>query len=240
MSEEDIIVPYIPDTIMTIFKGEYPQIQELLEYKRDGTLMFLKSQGAIAFYNGSFGLNVKKDVKDWEEFREFARNYTKTFIQEGLEYYQNKEKDVEEGKKKFKILDQGNLVPIIQLIANGINDEYLKRFPSWPKTCGSQEDFINISMKGNFETNNLKFYWLCRGIIKVKDTKYSSPINGCIYRAEFSGKPEFQLAYFDLDKIRQCNEMAKNKMSVIKKLIDGLEEKYLEQKLTKLLISIDL
>ena len=38
---------------MTIFKKDYPNIQQLLEYKRDGTLLFLKSQGAIAFYNGN-------------------------------------------------------------------------------------------------------------------------------------------------------------------------------------------
>jgi len=240
MSEEDIIVPYIPDTIMTIFKNNYPYIQELLNYKRDGTLMFLKSQSAIAFYNGSFGLDVKKDVKDWDEFKEFSRNYTRKFVQEGLQYYQNKEKNEEEGKKKFKILDMGKLGPIIEIIADGINDQYLKRFPSWPSTSGTQEDYIEVLMKSDLVSNNLKYYWLCRGTIFVKDTRHSYPINGCMFRAEFSGKPEFQLAYFDLDKIRQCNEMAKTNMSKIKVLIDKLEEKYLDQKMSKLLISMDL
>ena len=52
MSDDEILVPYIPNTIMTLFKKDYPYIQELLEYKRDGTLAFLKANGAIAFYKG--------------------------------------------------------------------------------------------------------------------------------------------------------------------------------------------
>ena len=106
MSDEDIIVPYIPNSILTIFKNDYPYIEELLNYKRDGTLLFLKSQGAIAFYNGSLGLNVKRDVKDWQEFLEFSRNYTKNFVQEGLQKYQNQEKDKK--KKKLSNIRYGN------------------------------------------------------------------------------------------------------------------------------------
>ena len=81
---------------------------------------------------------------------------------------------------------------------------------------------------------------MCRGTIFAKDTRYSSPRNGCNYRAEFSGKPEFQLSYFDLNKIRQCNEMAQKNMEKIKVLIDKLEEKYLEQSLSKLILNFDL
>ena len=44
MTDEEIIVPYVPDGIITIFKKDYPYIQELLEYKRDGTLAFLKGK----------------------------------------------------------------------------------------------------------------------------------------------------------------------------------------------------
>ena len=49
MSDEEIIVPYIPHEIITFFKEEYPYIQELLEYKRDATLAFLKGFGSIHF-----------------------------------------------------------------------------------------------------------------------------------------------------------------------------------------------
>ena len=41
MSDEEIYASYIPHEIITIFKEDYPYIQELLEYKRDGTLAFL-------------------------------------------------------------------------------------------------------------------------------------------------------------------------------------------------------
>ena len=243
MSDEEIIVPYIPHEIITFFKEEYPYIQELLEYKRDATLALLKGYGAIALYEGSIGLNVKSDVKNWEDFIEFSRDYTRKLVQDGLQKYQyeeKNEKNEDNKKKKFQILDMGLLGPAIEMISNRINDDYLRKFPKWP-TSGTQEGYINVFIKNSTETNDLRFYWVCRGTIFVKDTKYSSPRNECPYRAEFSGKPEFHIAYFDLDKIRQCNDLAKTNMSLIKSKIDKIEEKYLEQNLSKLLaIDIDL
>ena len=230
---------FLPHSILAAFQNDYPYIQELIEYKRDGTLLYLKSQGAIAFYDGNFGLDVKSDVKDWQEFIEFSRNYTRKFVQDGLQKYQNDEKDVDDKKKKFKILDMGILGPAIETISNTINQEYLDKFPKWP-TSGTQEGYIELNVKNFQETSKLRIYWLSRGTIFVKDTRYSSPRNGCNYRAEFSGKPEFQLSYFDLDKIRQCNEMAQKNMKQMKVLIDKLEEKYLEQSLSKLIINFDL
>ena len=226
MSCEELVVSYIPHGILTAFQNDYPYIQELIEYKRDGTLLY-------------FGLDVKSDVKDWQEFIEFSRNYTRKFVQDGLQKYQNDEKDVDDRKKKFKILDMGILGPAIETISNTINREYLDKFPKWP-TSGTQEGYIELNVKNFQETGKLRIYWLSRGTIFVKDTRYSSPRNGCNYRAEFSGKPEFQLSYFDLDKIRQCNEMAQKNMKQIKVIIDRLEEKYLDQSLSKLLSNIDL
>ena len=102
MSCEELVVSYIPHGILTAFQNDYPYIQELIKYKRDGTLLYLKSQGAIAFYDGNFGLDVKSDVKDWQEFIEFSRNYTRKFVQDGLQKYQNDEKDVDDKKKNLK------------------------------------------------------------------------------------------------------------------------------------------
>ena len=133
----------------------------------------------------------------------------------------------------------GILGPAIETITRAINQEHLKKFPKWP-TSGTQEDYIELNVKNFQETRKLRIYSLCRGTIFVKDTRYSSPRNGCNYRAEFSGKPEFQLSYFDLNKIRQCNAIAQKNMKQIKVLIDKLEEKYLEQSLTKLIINFDL
>ena len=239
MSDEEIIVPYIPHEIITFFKEEYPYIQELLEYKRDATLAFLKGFGSIAFYRGNLGLDVKSDVKNWQDFIEFSRNYSRKYVENGLQEYQNEEKNEDDKKKKFQNLDIGLLGPAIESISNTINDEYLRRFPQWPSS-GTQEDYINVFNKGSLETYNLKFYWVWRGTIFVKNTKYSSPREGCPYRAEFSGKPEFQFSYFDLDKIMQCNEIAKHNMEQVKLIIDKIEKKYLEQTLSKLLINMDL
>ena len=229
---------FLPHGILAAFQNDYPYIQELIEYKRDGTLLFLKSLGAIAFYNGNFGLDVKCNVKDFQEFIEFSRNYTRNFVQDGVQKYQNDEKDADD-KKKYSILDMGILEPAIERISNTINQEHLKKFPKWP-TSGTQEGYIELNVKNFQETGLLRIYSLCRGTIFVKDTRYSSPRNGCNYRAEFSGKPEFQLSYFDLSKIRQCNEMAHQNMKQMKVVIDKLEEKYLEQSLSKLIINFDL
>jgi hypothetical protein len=238
MSDEDIIVPYLPTDIIAIFKNEYPFIQELLDYKRDAALVLLKGKGAMAFYEGKFGFNVKSDVKDWEEFKEFSRNYTWNFVNEGLQKYQAKEKNNE--KRKFEILDMGILGPAVELIANAITGEYLERFPKWPDIGTTQEDYIKLDTKGFFEKLKKQYYWLSRGRIKVKDTQYSTPRNGCPYRAEFSGKPEFQLAYFDLDKIRYFNDMAKNNMPQLKEAVDKIEIKLIGQSLKNLLIDIDI
>ena len=133
----------------------------------------------------------------------------------------------------------GILGPTIELISTGINNEYLRRFPCWPSS-GTQEDYLDILINGDFYTNSLKYYWICRGTILVKDTRYDPPKNGYPYKAEFSGKPEFQLAYFDLDKINQCNEMAKKFMPQLKRKIDELENKLIEQRIQNLLINIDM
>lgn len=228
----------MPNDIITIFKEEYPFIQELLEYKRDATLALLKGKGAMAFYEGNFSFNPSCDVKNWEEFKQFSRTYTWDFVHEGLKKYQAEEKNNE--KKKFEILDMGILGPAVELIANAITDAYLERFPNWPDAGTSQEDYINLDTKGFFEKHSKQYYWLSRGKIKVKDTKYFSPKNGCPYKAQYSGKPEFQLAYFDLDKIRYYNDMARSNMPQLKEAVDKIEIKLIGQSLKNLLIDIDI
>ena len=84
---EELVVSYIPHGILTAFQNDYPYIKELIEYKRDGTLLYLKSQGAIAFYNGNFGLDVKCNVKDFQEFIEFSRNYMDNYFERLLKYH---------------------------------------------------------------------------------------------------------------------------------------------------------
>ena len=238
--EEEITVPYLPNSLITSIKEDFPYIKELLEYKRDATLIFLKAKSACAFYKGNLGLNVEKEVKCWSDFIEFSRNYTRKVVQDGLQKYQSKEQDVENKKKKYSILDMGLLSPAIESISSSINDSYLKRFPRWP-TSGSQYDFINPFVKGYIEQNDIRFYWICNGSIYVKDTKFDSPINGCPYKAEFSGRPEFQLAYFDLDKIKTLNELAEKAMPLLKEKIDGINKKIIAQSLKDLLtIDIDL
>ena len=237
MSEGELIIPKIPDPILTIFENDYPQLKELLDYKRDATLIFLKSSGAMAIYRGSLGLKCAKDVKDWAQFIQFSKDYTQEIVQAGLQKYQTEEEGLEEKKKQFNNLNLTLVSPAVEMISSIICEEYLNKFPSWP-TYGTQEDYIKIDIKSHLEYKQKRIYWACRGSIFVKDTKYESPKNGCFfYRAEFSGKPEFLISYFDLEKIRQCNEMAKSNIKLIKKKLDELDEKLLNQKMEKLLLN---
>ena len=237
---EEIMIPYVPNSLITSIKEDYPYIKELLEYERDATLVFLKAQSACAFYKGCLDLRVEKEVKNWSDFIEFSRKYTRKIVQDGLQKYQGKEQDVDDRKKKFGILSMELLSPAIESISNAINDAYLKRFPCWP-TNGSQNDYIEPLVKGYIEQNDIRFYWVCNGSILVKDTKFDTPINGCPYKAEFSGRPEFQLAYFDLDKIKTLNQLAEDSMPLLKERIDGINKKIIAQTFKNLLTNeIDL
>ena len=236
MSEGELIIPKIPDPILTIFANDYPQLKELLDYKRDATLVFLKSQGAMAIYRGSLGFECAKDVKDWAQFIQFSKDYTQQIVQAGLQKYQREEEGLEEKKKQFNNLNLALVSPAVEMISSIICEEYLNKFPSWP-TCGTQEDYIKIDIKSHLEYQQKRIYWACRGSIFVKDTRYASPRNGCLYRAEFSGKPEFLISYFDLERIRHCNEMAKKNIKLIKDKLDELDEKLLNQKMEKLLLN---
>ena len=227
----------IPDPILNIINKDYPKIKELLDYKRDATLIFLKSTGAMAIYRGLLGLKVGKDVKDWSEFKKFSVEYTKSIVQDGLQKYQTEGEGLEEKKKQFNNLNLALLSPAVEMISNNICEEYLNKFNNWSNNGVTQESYININLKSNFDTIALRVYWLCRGTIYVKDTRYASPRNGCLYRAEFSGKPEFLISYFDLERIRHCNEMAKKNIKLIKDKLDELDEKLLNQKMEKLLLN---
>ena len=127
--------------------------------------------------------------------------------------------------------------PAVEMISNNICEEYLNKFNNWSNNGVTQESYININLKSNFDTIALRVYWLCRGTIYVKDTRYASPRNGCLYRAEFSGKPEFQISYFDLEKIKLCNELAKRDMNFIKSKLDELDNKLINQQLEELLLN---
>ena len=90
------------------------------------------------------------------------------------------------------------------------------------------------------ESNDESIYWLFRGTILIKKTRYDSPKNGCNFRDEFIGKPVFQLSYFNLDKIMQFNEVSKNNMSRIMQAVYKCEEKLIESQMSSLINKFDI
>ena len=176
------IFQFIPAHIIQMIKKDYPYINELIKYKRYGTFLFLRSQGAITFFKGIFHLDVKCDVKNWQDFLEFSRHYINLLVHEGLQKYQNDEKYVDNKKKKYFLLDMGILGPASEIISDTINNKYSDKFPNWP-TRGTQKDFIELKEEIFQETNELRIYLLCRGTIFVQDTRYDYPKNGYNYRS---------------------------------------------------------
>ena len=221
----------IPYPILNIINKDYPQLKELLDYKRDATLIFLKSKGAMSIYKGLLGLDFEKDVKDWTEFKQFSKDYTKSIVQAGLQKYQTEEEGLEEKKKQFNNLDMGILNPMVDIILDVFNEEYFKKFPNWSSNGRTQKGFIELNIKGHLEYQKIRIYWACKGTIFVKD----SP--GCLYRVEIFGKPELSISYYDLDRIRQYNEFAKNNMSLIKSKLDELDNKLINQQLEEVLLN---
>ena len=46
----------------------------------------------VNIYDNNFDLNVKKKVRNWNEFFELIKKYAKIFINEGLNFYREKRK----------------------------------------------------------------------------------------------------------------------------------------------------
>lgn len=108
--DNDNISEFILKQIMAIIKRDYSSIQELIEYKIDGTLTFLEAQRAMVIYSINLGLNIKRDVKNWDDFIIFSKNYSKLFVQEGLKKYQIEERYEKNNKKTFLIFRTNNRI----------------------------------------------------------------------------------------------------------------------------------
>ena len=239
---DNVIVPFVPKDIIEELNKDFEYVGKLIKYKNDATLYFLQCYNATCYYQGTFDIKVSKDVKDWQEFLDFSKKYTTRFVQEALQYHKNKEKDLNDNQKKFDLLTMDFLEPAIITISNNINHQYYKRFPCWPES-GSQEDYIKVNINNKLidDENKLRYYWSCSGTIFVKDTKYDPPKGIYKYRAEWDGKPEFNIAYFNMEKIRQINTLAEQEegMKQLKSMIDKCEKQLIQNKMKLLLSNFD-
>ena len=127
----------------------------------------------------------------------------------------------------------------MDLISYEINVKSFFRFPCYPKK-GIMQDYIEINIRKFLKRYDERIFWLFKGPILIKKTRYDYPKNGCNFRDEIIGKPEFQFSYLNLDKIRQCNEMSKNNMSKIKRIIDKCEKKLIESQMNSLINRFDI
>lgn len=220
---ENIQVPCIQVEIIEMIKEDYKFINKFLEYKRDATLALFNIYNAVIIYEDDFNLKVEKNIKNWYEFFELIQNYTKIFINKGLNFYKNKETN----NYNYGAINESFLSPIIKKIFEEIYIKYLRKFSYWNESPGKQNDYINIELKNKTDINNIRYYWHFQGIIFVQDTKYNKPINGNSFKAEFNGNPNFQIVVFDLNKLEYFRKIEKN----LKQYIDIIDDKIIAQKL---------
>ena len=107
-NSEKIEVPSIPIDIIEILINIFKFMKKFLDYKRDGTLGLLKMNNVVNIYDNNFDLNVKKKVRNWNEFFELIKKYTKIFINEGLKFYRRKEKN--ELINNFLLINENYLI----------------------------------------------------------------------------------------------------------------------------------
>ena len=231
---ENIEVPSIPLEIIEMFKKDYKFMANFIDYKRDATLALLKIYNTLTVYDDNFNLKVEKDIKNWCEFFELIKKYAKIFTREGLNFYTNKEKN--EYNNNFPIMDEKFLAPIIEKIFDKIYQGYLRKFPYWNEEQEKQNDYINIELKDKTDINNIRFYWHFQGIIFIQDTKYGKSIDGISFKAEFNGRPKFQIAAFDLIRLKYFKKIE----NILKQYIDMIDDKIIAQKFKNFDLDLDI
>ena len=230
-SLENIEVPYIPIIIIEKILKDYEFMKKFLEYKRDATLALLNIYGAIIIYDDNFDLMVEIKVSKWDEFFTFIKNYAKTFISEGLNFYKSKQKN--EFNNNFQIINENFLGPIIKKIFYEIYLRYLKKFPYWPQdSVREQNDYINIELTNQTDINNIRYYWNFQGIIFIQDTKNNESNS---FKVKFNGKPKFQMVLIDLNQLKYLKTIEND----LKQYIDMIEDKIIAQNLKNLNLEFD-
>ena len=104
---------------------------------------------------------------------------------------------------------------------------YLRKFPYWIDSPKKQSDCLYIELKNKIDIKNIRYYWHFQGIIFIQDIKYKDAIKCSFFKEEFNGKPNFQIACFDLNKLEYLRENEKK----LKPYIDEIEDKIIAQNL---------
>ena len=102
------------------------------------------------------------------------------------------------------------LVQIKDKLFDIIYMSYLRKFSYWPDSPEKQSDYLNIELKNKIDIKNIRYYWHFQGIIFIQDTKYEEAIKDSSFKVEFNGKPNFQIACFDLNKLEYLRKNERN------------------------------
>ena len=113
---------------------------------------------------------------------------------------------------------------------------YLRKFPYRPDSPGKQSDYLNNELKNKIDIKNIRYYCHYQGNIFIQDIKYKDAIKGSSFKVKVNGKPNFQIAGFDLNKL----EYLKKNEKKLKPYIDEIENKIIDQNLQNLDLEFDI
>ena len=128
------------------------------------------------------------------------------------------------------------LVQIKEKLFDIIYMSYLRKFSYWPDSPEKQSDYLNIELKNKIDIKNIRYYLYFQGIIFIQNTKYEEAIKDNSFKVEFNGKPNFQIACFDLNKLEYLRKNEKK----LKPYIDEIENKIIDQNLQNLDLEFDI
>ena len=228
---EKIEIPSIKLEIFNMILKDIKFMKKFFDYKRDSTLALLNIYNAIIINEDNFNFNIEKKVRNWSEFFDTLKKYSKFLINESLNFYKKKERNIL--NNNYQLINENFISPIIEKIFEIIYINYLKKFPYWPNTPEIQNDYISLEFKNKIDINNIRYYWHFQGIIFIQDTKLDNKYNS--FKVELKGNPKFEIVCVDLSKLNYLKKNDKN----LKQYIDMIDAKIIDQNLQNLNLEFD-
>ena len=187
-------------TIMNKIRRDFPNVATLLEWNQNLTLGFLQRKGALSLYQGTDAFRVPCSHRDdysktgpaaWQEYRKKIDEYVSNVCSKG-----NASKHYEE------------LGGAREVLVGYIHEEYYKVLPYWPSVGGTNTRSFKADISGSYNHgSSSQIVWSCLGWINVEDKRPASDV----FMASFSGSPEIKVLIFNLNKLRQIEDMCINR-----------------------------
>jgi hypothetical protein len=190
------------ESIIRRLNNEYPVLSQLFTYNREGTIAFLKANGALygfsllhEFYIPHSGDN---NLKAWSDYRNAIERYLDK-VCDGVKARDPYRDEVRSFKEELR--------EARKILSDEIYDKHYIKFSFWPAVNEEQESLVELDTGSHYNSGAYIIIWSCVGWIRVTDRR---PQHNK-YIAEFSGKPDMKLLVLDNDRLRELESTVKTK-----------------------------